>query len=437
MRLYLTHLGCKLNQAEVEALGRQAMAAGHSIVADPLEADWAVVNTCAVTRVAERKSCQAIRSLQRRNPKLRVVVTGCCSELPAVTAGALRVERIVPNCDKDDLLSIMQGGKDVCGEGTYGDLLATHPLGRTRTFVKIQDGCNNGCTYCFVRFARGPQRSRPPEEILREIETRLAEGYQEIVLTGVNIGAYGCAAVTEAALPQQQGWSLARLIRYILHRLPVPRLRLSSIEPQDLTDDLVSLWPDPRLCRHVHLPLQSGSDAILSRMGRGYDTAFYAQRVSALRAVAPQIAITADVMVGFPGESSAHFAETLSFVRDMGLARLHVFRFSPRPGTKAASMHPRVAVGVARERSRELIELAHELARSFHQDLVGSKVNVLFERAKRTSDGLLWEGLTDNNVRVLAEAEGNLANRLAWASCQTADEHGIKGRVEAVCPRSR
>jgi len=427
--VYLTSLGCKLNQAETDALARAATAAGHHVVADPEVADLAVVNTCAVTHVAARKSRRLVRSLHRRNASLRVIVTGCYTEMAAERlANMPGVALVVPNRDKDSLWEHIAGELEPY-EATPRHAPLTPPPGRTRALVKIQDGCDNVCTYCFVRLARGPQRSRPPDEVLAEVRERVAEGYQEVVLTGVHIGAYGRDSAPGASPPADTGWTLRHLVTRVLEETAIRRLRLSSIEPQDLTEELLALWPNPRLCRHVHLPLQSGCDATLRRMGRAYDVATYLERVEALRRRVPEMAITTDVMVGFPGETTEEYRDTLVTVRRAAFSRLHVFAYSARPGTPAAARTDAVLPAVAKARSHALIALGRELATQYHRALEGCDVQVLFERRDKGGGVRTWNGLTDTYVRVWAPASEDLANRLLTVRCESADHRGVRGRL--------
>ena len=349
IRIYLTFLGCKLNQAEIETLGRAITSAGHGVVSDPGQADWAIVNTCAVTHIAARKSRQLVRRLRARNPMLRVAVIGCYADTSPVEAADLGVDLVMPNREKERVVERILG--HVPAEDSLSKGGGRVPGARIRALVKIQDGCDNHCTYCIVREARGASRSRAPERVLAEVRRRLDEGHREVILTGVNIGAYGRDRRDDAPLPPTAGWSLARLVREILESTVVPRLRLSSVEPWDVTDELLALWPDSRLCRHLHLPLQSGCDETLRRMGRGYTVSRFEETVRALRERVPDMAITTDLIVGFPGETDDEFEKTTRTVAQLAFSRLHVFRYSPRPGTPAASLpgavDPRVAKSAA------------------------------------------------------------------------------------------
>lgn len=429
MNVYLIALGCKLNQAEVDALARRFADAGHRVVRDPAGADWAVVNTCAVTHVAARKSRQLLRQLRRAQPDLRIAVIGCYGETDPERAAALAgVQCVIPNAAKDEVVA-----RVLAHAGDDGGMALRRPSvtasGRTRALVKIQDGCDNACTYCVVRLARGAQRSRPPEEVLADVAARVAEGYREVVLTGVHIGAYGRDSAPDAPLPPERDWSLARLVGEILRRTPPTRLRLSSIEPWDVTADLLALWQDPRLCRHLHLPLQSGCDATLRRMGRHYTAADLAALVRLIRQRVPGVALTTDVIVGFPGETEAEFQETCAFVDGMAFSRLHVFRYSPRPGTVAAMAPDPVAPPVAQARGQVMARLGRDLAQRYHRCLVGQEVTVLFEAPRQGPEGAMWSGLTDTYVRATAPSGDDLGNVLARVRCEGADASGVWGRI--------
>jgi threonylcarbamoyladenosine tRNA methylthiotransferase MtaB len=300
------------------------------------------------------------------------------------------------------------------------------PRTRTRALVKIQDGCDNACTYCIIHVARGPQRSRPPDEVLEEVRARLAAGYQEIVLTGVHIGAYGHdGGRHEPAL------DLWRLVSRILAETDVPRLRLSSIEPWDLREHAFRLWEDERLCRHLHLPLQSGSDATLKRMARHYTIAEFTALVKSARVAIPGLAVTTDVIVGFPGESEGEFVESLTTVEALGFARVHVFPFSARPGTPAAQMRHSIPAQVKAERSRSMRAVAAESHRAFRQRFVGQTMQVLWESSRPGDDGALWSGLTDNYLRVYAPCADDLTNTLTPTRLRALAGGGIRGEIQA------
>ncbi|OGO05152.1 MAG: tRNA (N(6)-L-threonylcarbamoyladenosine(37)-C(2))-methylthiotransferase MtaB [Chloroflexi bacterium RBG_13_56_8] len=432
MRFYLTALGCKLNQAEIESLARKIAMCGHQVAARPQEGDWAIINTCSVTHIADRKSRQLIRRLHRDFPHMRIAVTGCYAELaPDALHKIEGVDLIIPNAAKDSILQQVLASSSVsAGQVSFTEPeVGRLPIGRTRAWVKIQDGCDNRCTYCIVRVARGAQQSRPPGEVIKEIQRRSAQGYQEIVLTGVHIGAYGRDSAPGAPLPPERGWNLAHLVRTILEETGIPRLRLSSTEPWDFGEELLDLWEDARLCRHIHLPLQSGCDQTLQRMERKYTTQRYGKIVDAIRRRIPDVSLTTDVIVGFPGETDAEYRTTLSFVERMAFSRLHVFRYSRREGTLAINMPQQIPSALAQARSGELIALGQRMARDFHQKFVGKKVQVLFEGRLEGGKESIWQGLTDNYLRVYVRCEKHLANTPAEVLCLSADETGLRGEL--------
>ena len=441
MRVYLERVGCKLNQSEIEALGRGFVQAGYQWVQACEEADLCVVNTCTVTQAADSTSRKVIRQLRRANPTAQLIVTGCYAEMcPQEIEAIGGVDVIVGNEDKERLVELAgrlvdwETGKSVDSETRKFVIrdsdntnlriyestnLPVYQLGYTRAFVKIQDGCNNRCAYCIVSLARGRERSRPGGEILAEIEALVAAGCKEVVLTGVHIGGYG----------RDLGTGLGQLVEDILVKTAVPRLRLSSIEPWDLEPSLLPLWENPRLYRHLHLPLQSGCDATLQRMGRRYTTSQYADLVATARRSIPDLAITTDVIVGFPDETAEEFAASLSFVEKMEFARTHVFKYSARPGTAAAEMPHQVPFAEKKERSEAMLELARENSQRFWQEFVGRKMEVLWE-SRCKDDRQAWSGLTDNYIRVMTSSELNLGNTITSTKLVGLVKGGMCGEVE-------
>ncbi len=416
MRVYLESLGCKLNQYERDRLAQQFAQAGFLVVDEVGEADVCVLNTCAVTQRAAAQSRRRLYQLRRLNPSTRLVATGCYTGLGD---HGLDADLIVENADKEALVRRVQAAGWTASEPAGEEGYAGWPvIPRTRPLVKIQDGCDNECAYCIVRVLRGRQRSRPRAEVLNEIAALVEQGYHEIVLTGVHIGAYG----------RELGDSLTGLVRAVLERLDGPtRLRLSSIEPWDLSADFFDLWRDGRLCRHLHLPLQSGCDATLARMNRRYTTAQFADLVAQARAAIPDLAVTTDLIVGLPGESEAEFAQSLVFVEQIGFARAHVFAFSPRPGTPAATMPAQVEPSVRHERALQMAEIARRSSEAFRRQFIGRWMPVLWET--RRADGL-WSGLTDNYIRVFAHSEHSLTNSLRPARLLALDGGGVRGELE-------
>ena len=423
MRIYVGSLGCKLNQSEMDALAGQLAAGGHQVVTSPAEADLCVLNTCAVTHVAAQKSRQALRRLHRDNPQARLIATGCYAQLTPEDLGKLPgVEIVIGNRDKDRLEGLLVDS--ATGAEAIGPA-SNVPRTRTRALIKIQDGCDNACTYCIIRVARGPQHSRPAGEILAEVRARLAAGHQEIVLTGVHIGAYGRDRQRE---PDKH--DLWVLVGQILAETDVPRLRLSSIEPWDLSEQAFRLWDDPRLCRHLHLPLQSGCNATLRRMARRYTTAEFDAWVTAARAAIPDLAVTTDLIVGFPGETDDEFAESLAFVQNTSFSRAHVFPYSLRTGTPAARMPGQVPAQVRAQRARALRAVASASQRAFSQSFVGRTLGVLWESHRERDGGIVWSGLTDNYLRVYTRSPVNLANTLVPTRLVALTGNDLQGEVE-------
>jgi len=433
MKVYLQSLGCKLNQSELESLACQFVQAGHTLVGTAREADLCVLNTCAVTHTAVGKSRQAIHRLRRVNSDACLAVTGCYAQMwPHEIRELGNVDLVVGNEDKAQLVGRVEKELGIKGQGSgyawvpFPDSRLPIPQARTRAFVKIQDGCDNDCTYCIVRVARGRQRSRTQGDVLTEVEARVAAGYKEVVLTGVHIGAYGRDSGC------QEDESLWGLVEAILRRTNVRRLRLSSIEPWDLDPDCLRLWEDSRLCRHLHLPLQSGCDATLQRMGRSYTAGQFAALVEAAREAISDVAITTDVIVGFPGESEAEFNGSLRFVEAIGFARTHVFKYSARPGTPAATMPGQVSPLVKKARSRAMVEVGRHSAKAFRRAFLGCTLEVLWEgQAKSSESGqkALWNGLTDNYLRVRTQGGTDLSNTITRTKMVALAGDGMWGEV--------
>ncbi len=409
MRVRLETLGCRLNIGEMESLAGQLVAAGHRIVGPGDPADLCVLNTCTVTAAAAKKSRHLLRRLRRDNPSAVLVVTGCWSQLDPGAARATGAHLVVPNEDKDRLAEIL-AQRDLLDDGDPVPAADGTPFpglgGHTRAFVKVQDGCDNRCAFCIVTVARGAGRSRPVEDVLAEVRRLTVAGYQEAVLSGVHLGSWG----HDMGKPR----GLEELVRRILAETEIERLRLSSVEPWDLDEGFIELWENPRLLPHLHLPLQSGCDATLKRMARRTDTAAFGKLVELARKAHPDMAVTTDVMAGFPGESEAEFEESLAFVETVAFARLHVFRYSVRPGTPAASLPGRIPGPVAAERSRRFHELGARLERAFRSRHLGRTMEVLWEESEPHGAALRWSGLTGNYLRVVTDTpEGtDLANRV-------------------------
>jgi len=413
MRVHLTHLGCKLNQAEIERLGRDFEAAGHEVVGSLAAADLHVVNSCTVTQGAAKGSRQEAGRARRGGWPVRTVLTGCyASGSPEEAARVAGVDLVVPNAEKDRLVEIVQEA--------FPDLpsdpipCSSFSAGPTRALVKVEDGCNMRCSFCIIPFTRGAQRSRALPEVIAEVRSLLDRGYREIVVTGVQISAW-----------RSEGGRLGDLVRAILDKTEVPRLRLTSIAPWDLDERLLGLWRDPRLCRHLHLSLQSGSTATLRRMRRPYTAESYLDLLGRVRAAVPGVAVTTDVIVGFPGETEEEFAESLATVEAAGFAKVHVFPYSVRPGTAAERMPDQVPPEPKKERMARMLALADQAERDFQSAHLGLRATVLWERPK---DGM-GQGLTDNYLRVLCPEGAALRNRFSEVELVGLAPEGLVGRI--------
>jgi threonylcarbamoyladenosine tRNA methylthiotransferase MtaB len=391
--IFIETLGCKLNQAESETISRDLAAAGYRIVSSLEDADLFLLNTCTVTHIADRKARQAVRAAPKINPDVRVIITGCYAERDAEELNQLPgVAAVLGNLAKGNIVAQMERhySKPSCeSHENFG--------GRTRSMIKIQDGCDHNCAYCIVPLVRPFKSCIPADVILAQIKARQAEGFREIVLTGTEIGEYS-----------NDGIDLASLVKRILDETVLERIRISSLQPQEVTPELIGLWQDKRLCRHFHLSLQSGSDPVLRRMRRRYSTSDYRKSVDLIRAKLPEAAITTDIIAGFPGETEAEFEESLAFVESISFGRLHVFPYSLRPGTIAASMPRHLDSATVKVRVGRLLKLGRRCEAEFRRRLKGQSFEVLFENKEMGK----WVGYTDNYVRVAIESDDDMENRI-------------------------
>lgn len=447
MRIYLDQIGCRLNYGELNTLAGRLTAAGHTTVQRPEQAQVIVFNTCAVTADAGRTSRQQVRKLHRLNPQARIAVTGCWATLQLQQAADLPgVALVVNNKEKDLLHTLLEPWSAELD--APDDLARMQPNGtpfasvaceqewqrRTRAFIKVQDGCNNKCTFCIVTVARGASRSRQIGEIVAEVQQCVEEGVQEAVLTGVHLGSYG----RDFAKTQQT--DLKELTAAILTDTNIARLRLSSLEPWELAKGFFELWqqwPD-RLCPHLHLPLQAGTDKQLRRMARRCTQTSFRQLVEEARAAVPNLVVTTDLIVGFPGETAADFAEGMVFVAEMRFAHAHIFPFSARAGTAAARYPEQVTNAVKKERSQRLHLLIEETSRAERLRFLGTTRPVLWEgtgRALTDQPGCLWSGLTDNYLRVMAVAPTgvDLHNRITPVQLAELSGDTLFGHLETNC----
>jgi threonylcarbamoyladenosine tRNA methylthiotransferase MtaB len=417
-------LGCKLNQADSQALARELLSHGCRVVQRPAPADVYIINSCSVTHVADRKSRHLVRLARRLSPDATIVLAGCyAASGQADLAERIGADLVVKNGDKESLARELLRRLD--GSARHRESLPLDGL-RTRAFVKIQEGCNEVCSFCVVPRTRGRERSVPIERVVAEVLARQAEGAQEVVLTGTQLGNYGRdLGISGGPAP---------LLAALLSNTTVPRLRLSSLQAQDIHPDLLRLWDDPRLCRHFHLPLQSGSDHVLAAMRRRYSARRFLEAASLIRERVPDVAITTDVMVGFPGETEDDFEATYRLCQEVGFAAIHVFPYSHRPGTAAALLREQVPPADKRDRRERMLALARTAADAFRARFQGRTLAVLWEEARLRRGRTLWQGLTDNYLRVYTDAEIScpaggldLTNRLLPALLGEATGDGLRG----------
>jgi threonylcarbamoyladenosine tRNA methylthiotransferase MtaB len=451
-------LGCKVNQADSDAIGEQMSAAGFAQRDFNDAADIYIVNTCTVTHLGDRSSRNMISQARRRHPDALLVVTGCYAELnPQAVAALPGVGMVVGNSAKGSLVDAIEAkwhedsvaklqattenvpaasikpvrtlsvlpidaqhiGSDIdlsrigTDEEPQPDNVSrsvlsieapiapgtAHLYSRTRVQMKVQDGCDNRCTYCIVPYVRGGSRSRSIASVVEHVQRKTRAGFKEVVLTGIHLGDY------HPDDDEQQ--DLGDLISVLLSDTEMPRIRVSSLEPEDFRLEWLDLWQNPRMCRHLHLPMQSGSDAILRRMARRYSSERYQTIVTTAKQLVPGMAISADIITGFPGESEDDFEQTYQLAADLQFAKTHVFRFSPRQGTPAARMKGQIKDEIKKARSERLLTLNEQDTRHFREKFLGETLEVLVEGVKHGR----WEGLTDNYVRVELEGLPDPAGR--------------------------
>ena len=423
MKVFLDSVGCRLNQSEIERIGRDFRLAGCELVGDPAQADLAVINTCAVTRRADADSRQKTRQAARAGVD-QIILTGCWATLEEQSAlGLPKVIRVVKNDDKNRLVpDLLSQPPDLFNQ----EPLQREPLPgsrmRTRAFLKVQDGCNNRCAFCVTTLARGSALSLPTASVLNEVRAALRGGSQEIVLCGVHLGSWG--------KDLSRGSSLRDLIQLILEETDIPRLRLSSLEPWNLDTNFFSLWQDTRLCSHLHLPLQSGSNATLCRMARKTSQDDFSKLIEAARAAIPDVAITTDIIVGFPGETKDEFEESLTFVEAMDFAGGHVFTYSEREGTPAASFDHVIPISVRRERSAVMRAAFARSAEHYRHAFIGKILPVLWESTTDLGEaGWQLSGLTGNYLRVKVNGVENRWNQISDVEIVRPVKGVLQGRI--------
>ncbi len=422
-RAAITTLGCKLNQYESERIREQLMRRGYDIVPYGEIADVYVVNSCTVTAKSDRDTRRLARQGKRRNPNALVVVTGCYAEVAGEALSRIgEIDVILGNTEKEALASHVPPGSDSAGDegASQSERLLERFADHTRAFVKVQEGCDAHCAYCIIPQARGPSRSVRPVEVVRQVEKLVEAGHPEVVLIGVHLGRYG------KDMPEEDV-ALDDLARWLCEVPDLRRLRFSSIEPREVTEGIIDLVVrHPKVCRHLHIPLQSGSDAILHRMRRPYNASYYSDLVDRVRKASPLASIGADVMVGFPGESGEHAEETQRLLEGLPLSYLHVFSYSQRPGTPAAEMPDQIAPELKKERSRALMSLSAEKRRTFAEQNVGQELSVVVEKPLEGDEGHVI-GVSDNYLRVRFAGPPDMRGQVVRVRVLSTDAHFVDG----------
>lgn len=421
-------LGCKLNQAETEKLMHRFMDAGFTVSVNGL-ADVCILNTCTVTHIADRKSRHFVRFIKKNNPGSLIVAAGCYAQRESEDLKKAGADLVIGNDRKQDIVNLVEKAirekpfslylsdlakladsnrvepsvtvKDFSNEDLTDYLT---PANRVRSFIKIQDGCTNFCTYCVVPLVRNVEYSVQTEQVINEINHRIDYGYREVVLTGTEICRYRC--VNDRGTDD-----LKLLVQKILKETGIPRLHLSSLQPQEISADFLQLWGDSRMQRHFHLALQSGVDSVLSRMNRPYTVTGFETAMSTIRSQVPEASITTDLMVGFPNESDEEFEKSYEFCKAQEFSGIHVFMYSQRPGTVASSMKGQIDTRVKKLRSLKMLSLARKSAKNFRQNFVGQVAEVLFEDETFFGSGV-YSGFTGNYIRVFVKSKQPLTNRI-------------------------
>ena len=421
-------LGCKVNQYETEAMTELFKNDGYEITHFENFSDIYVINTCTVTSMSDRKSRQIIRRAKKKNPKAIVVVTGCYAQ--TAPDEVLKIEGVNMVLGTNERHRILELTKNLLTDSKkkevynimnsheFEELSITTYSERTRAYIKIQEGCNQFCSYCIIPYARGPIRSRNPERIIEEIKTLSKNGFTEVILTGIHVASYGA---------DLQNMDLGKLLMMVNEIDGIKRIRLSSIEPMTLNAEFIkAISPCEKLCHHFHLSLQSGSDGTLKRMNRKYTTDKYKSIVDGLRAAFPDVAVTTDIMVGFPGETDEEFEETVEFAKNIKFADAHIFQYSPRKGTVAAKRTDQIPSKIKEKRSKLIAEICEESRKEFLEGFLGKTLEVLFEQP--TADGF-FEGKTDNYITVCVPPEENLSGNFFMVKAERVKGEKIYGSI--------
>ena len=424
-------LGCKVNQYESEAIAELFQEKGYEIVGIDEEADVYVINTCTVTNFGDKKSRQLIRKVKRQNENAIVAVVGCYAQTaPQELMKVEGVNLVIGTKDRAQIVEMVENYKtengvenhvsDIMKERVFESLSIQKLANRTRAYLKIQDGCSQYCSYCIIPYARGPIRSRDPQDVLAEVKRLAENGFKEVVLTGIHVASYG---------KDRHDTSLLEILRQVHEVEGIERIRFSSIEPNVVTEEFAQAIADmPKVCDHFHLSLQSGCDKTLKEMNRKYDTEKYRQAAATLRKYLPEVALTTDIIAGFPGETEEDFQASYDFAKEIGFAKIHAFPYSPKRGTPAAARKDQLLNAVKAERSHRLIELSDKMADDFIQAYVGKEVEVLYERA--IGEGI-YEGHTTNYIKVKGTSDKDLTNVICKTKITKAENEELFGTVDA------
>ena len=424
-------LGCKVNQYESEAIAELFQEKGYEIVDIDEEADVYVINTCTVTNFGDKKSRQLIRKVKRQNENAIVAVVGCYAQTaPQELMKVEGVNLVIGTKDRAQIVEMVENYKtengvenhvsDIMKERVFEPLSIQKLANRTRAYLKIQDGCSQYCSYCIIPYARGPIRSRDPQDVLAEVKRLAENGFKEVVLTGIHVASYG---------KDRHDTSLLEILRQVHEVEGIERIRFSSIEPNVVTEEFAQALTElPKVCDHFHLSLQSGCDKTLKEMNRKYDTEKYRQAAATLRKYLPEVALTTDIIAGFPGETEEDFQASYDFAKEIGFAKIHAFPYSPKKGTPAAARKDQLLNAVKAERSHRLIELSDKMADDFIQTYVGKEVEVLYERA--IGEGV-YEGHTTNYIKVKGTSDKDLTNVICRTKITKAENEELFGTAEA------
>lgn len=423
-------LGCKVNRYDSEAIEETFIEAGYRVVSFEEKAHVYIINTCTVTHMSDRKSRQMIRRAKKINPDAIVVVVGCYAQVAREEIEAIEEVDLIIGTDKR--LQILEAVEEfnkthqpmnfvenIMETYEFEELKINNMDKRTRAYLKIQEGCNNYCSYCIIPYARGNIRSRKPDNIVDEVRRLASEGFKEIVLTGIHVASYG---------KDLKDTNLIEIIKLVHEVEGIERIRLSSIEPKVITDEFIEeILKLPKFCKHFHLSLQSGSDTVLKRMKRRYTADEYKEAVEKLRSEFNDISFTTDIIVGFPGETEEEFIETVEFIKDIKFADIHIFPYSPREGTPAATMKEQVSPQLKQERVKELSKVSGEIRKKITKEYIGKRLPVLFEHSHKDN---IYEGHTDNYMKVSCKSEEDISNQIKDIIITSVKDNTLCGILE-------